>query len=308
MWPETILIFNHMNNSPKFVFYYLLSLVALIFTAIATGQIIFQVINQSLPDIFGQYGADFSSGVLKFAISAIIIAAPIFLIISKLIYRSIFKGEIKKDSQVRKWLSYFILFVSAVVIIVFLIITINNFLDGEWTGKFLLKMLTIIGIAAMVFSFYLYNIKQAETLAKKDVVLRIYFIISIIIIAVAFVTALFFTESPKVARDRRIDDKIISNFSMIENGVNMYYSNHKQLPESLSILNISESIIDPSTRAVFAYKIIDTTSYQLCADFKTDTKNSKDIAYQYLTDNQKHSNGYQCLDYKVYAPEAVMIK
>jgi len=291
-------------NSPKFAFYYLLALVALIFTAIATGQIIFQLINQNLPDIFGQYGTDFSSDILKFAISAILIAAPIFYIVSNLIYKHLFKGNMEKDSGIRRWLTYFILFVSAVIIIVFLIITINNFLNGEWTSKFLLKMLTVIGIAATVFSFYLYDIRRTKVMGKKDMVFKIYFFASLAVIAAVFISALFIVETPTEARSRRIDERIINNFYNIESGINSYYNTNHKLPATLDDIKkesiATDSLIDPSTRETFDYKPGSGVDYQLCANFRTDNKNSKDAIYQYLDQNRRHTAGYECLDFKAY--------
>jgi len=291
-------------NSPKFAFYYLLALVALIFTAIATGQIIFQFINQNLPDIFGQYGTDFSSDILKFAISAILIAAPIFYIVSNLIYKHLFKGDMEKDSGIRRWLTYFILFVSAVIIIVFLIITINNFLNGEWTSKFLLKMLTVIGIAATVFSFYLYDIRRPKVAGKKDMVFKIYFFASLAVIIAVFISALFIVETPTEARNRRVDERIITNFYNIESGINSYYNTNHKLPATLDDIKkesiVTDSLIDPSTRETFGYRAVSDVDYQLCANFRTDNKNSKDAIYQYLDQNKRHTAGYECLDFKAY--------
>lgn len=304
-------------NSPKFAFYYLLSLVALIFMAIATGQIIFQIINQGLPDIFGQYGTDFSSDVLKFAISAILIASPVFYIVSNLINKHLFRGEIEKDSGIRRWLTYFILLVSAVIIIVFLIVTINNFLDGEWTSKFLLKMLTVIGISAIVFSFYLYDIRRAEVLGNKDRVVKIYFWATLALVVSAFVSALFIVETPTEARNRRIDERIITNFYNIESSINSYYNTNQKLPVSLNDLKkesvVSDSLIDPGTREMFEYLPGNGMDYQLCANFRTDNKNSRDAAYQYLDENKRHLQGRQCLDFKAYSdnlkePMAVPVK
>jgi len=65
--------------------------------------------------------------------------------------------EAEKESGIRKWLTYFILLVSAVVMIGWLIGTISSFLNGELSLKFILKSLTSILISALIFSFYLYG-------------------------------------------------------------------------------------------------------------------------------------------------------
>jgi hypothetical protein len=297
-------------NAPKYAFYYLLSLVALIFSALSVGMIVFQFINKNMPDIFGKFGVDFSPDVLKFAISAIIIAAPIFFWMSKLIYKNLAKGNLDKDAGVRRWLTYFILFVSAVVIISFLIATINSFLNGDWTTKFLLKMLTVVLIAAIVFSFYLYDIRRIVVIKKTDRVLKIYFWGALAIMIAAFVCALFIVESPATARGRLVDERIVNNFYSLQSSVTNYYSYHKKLPATLNDLRVdnptSEMYLDPATNQEFAYILVSDTSYQLCATFRSDNKSQKDIYTQYVEERMRHGSGYQCLDFKIY-PENIQV-
>ena len=141
------------NNSAKFAFFYMLSLVALIFMSLSSGMIIFQIINKNIADVFMsgyRYKGNFSSDQLKFAISALLISAPIFYFSIKQIYKNLFSGALDKNSAIRKWLTYFILFISSVVMIGWLIAIVNSFLDGELTSKFILKALTAIFIAEVV--------------------------------------------------------------------------------------------------------------------------------------------------------------
>ena len=81
------------NNSAKFAFFYLLSLVALVFMSIATGMVIFQVINKSITDVLNQFNNRVSASQLKFAVSCLIISTPIFYFVSAQIYKSLFKGD-----------------------------------------------------------------------------------------------------------------------------------------------------------------------------------------------------------------------
>lgn len=292
------------KNAPKFAFYYLLSLVALIFMAIATGQIIFQLINKFIMDPFSSYGADFSTDVLKFAISAIIIATPIFYIISNLIYKSLFSGKLEKDAGIRRWLSYLILFASAVIIIVFLIVTIIAFLNGELTGKFILKMLTVILISATVFTFYLYDVRRPIVEKVHDKIIKLYFICSLFIVIATFAASLFIVESPTQSRNRRIDEKIVSSFYNIENDVNYYYQANKKLPDNIEIIkntsSYKDSYQDPESKAVFVYKITGTTTYDLCANFRTSNKGSEGREYIYIEESKRHEAGQNCLNFRLY--------
>src|SRR3989339_45567 len=166
---------NTTDNAAKFAFFYMLSLVALVFMALSTGMIIFQVINKNIMDTLHEGSGQFSSEALKFAISALIISAPVFFAASRSIYRSLFSGALNRESGIRKWLTYFILFIASVVMIGWLIFTINNFLNGELTLKFLLKAVTAIGIAVSVFTFYYYDIRRPEVIDKKDRVISEYY-------------------------------------------------------------------------------------------------------------------------------------
>ncbi|MEI7451994.1 MAG: DUF5671 domain-containing protein [Candidatus Falkowbacteria bacterium] len=291
-------------NSAKFAFYYLLSLITLCFTALSTGQILFQIINKNLPDINGQYGTDFSQDVLKFAIAAIIIATPIFFIVSRLIYKDLNSGKLAKDAGIRRWLSYFILLVSSVLIIVYLIVTILGFLNGELTAQFILKVLTVVGISGMTFSFYLYDIRR-QIIDKKDKVVKIYTYVAVVIVLVAFASSLFIVESPQKTRNRRIDDQTVNNFSAIDNNVNSYYAQNAHLPENLealkSSIGFSENIYtNQITNETYSYEIIATSSYKLCANFKTSNLDKTQSEYRYIDDRLRHDTGYQCLPFKIY--------
>jgi len=266
---------NQKNNAAKFAFFYMLSLVALIFMALSVGMIIFQIINKSIVDIINQYQGSFSPDQLKFAISALIISTPIYYFTSAQIHKNLFIGALGKDSGIRKWLTYFILFVASVVMIGWLIGLINTFLDGDLTVKFILKALTAIGISGAVFGFYFYDIKREEIEGKKNKVIQIYFYASLVVVIAAFTASLFFVESPSQTRNRKIDDMILNNFSMIDNAVSLYFHDFGQLPADLDILQKESEFLgekdlqDPQIKGRFDYKTLDNNKYELCANFRT---------------------------------------
>ncbi|MFH1412774.1 MAG: DUF5671 domain-containing protein [bacterium] len=293
---------EHHNNA-KFAFFYMLSLVALVFMAISTGMIIFQIINKTVTDMIN-FAGSYNSGILKFAISAIIIATPIYYVTMRQINKNLHSGILNKDSGVRKWLTHLILFVVSVVVIGWLIATINMFLNGEITLKFILKLITVIGISAVIFTYYLYDIKR-ESVNKKDKITSIYFYLSLILVIASFVTALFFVESPAQARERKHDDMILSDFDRIDSAINEYYRINKELPSALDILVDenkyyleTENLSNQITEEVYNYEIIKDNDYHLCATFKASTKEKSkdlDMRYQY-NGHWAHEAGYQCLE------------
>ncbi|MCX6794876.1 MAG: DUF5671 domain-containing protein [Candidatus Falkowbacteria bacterium] len=304
---------NNQHNA-KYAFYYLLSLVALIFTALSFGMIIFSIIDRIIPDVLNSYSN--VDGQLKFAISALFIAAPIFYFMSGLINRGLHKGELEKDSGIRRWLTYFIILVSAMIILGVFIGVINNFLSGELTGRFIFKALTMLFISGVTFSFYFYDIKR-ENPDKADKIVKIFFFATLALVIAVFVAAWFFVESPKTARNRRLDQALVQNIYNIENAMNSYYDRNKKLPANLEefkagndfYMNAS-ALVDPETKAPIAYNKISDKEFELCATFRTDSiaeavKNSSTAYIGPDMNNKEHLAGYQCLRGNLYSAKTI---
>lgn len=294
------------KQNAKFAFFYMLSLVALVFVSISTGIVIFQIINKLVVDDLSLAPGGFMQDALRFAISAIIIAAPIYFAMMWLINKSLLSGKLEKESGIRKWLTYFILLVSAVVMISYFIATINSFLNGELSLKFILKSITSILISALIFSFYLYDIRRADV-SKNNNIIRAYFYGSIVIVLAALIVSFFFIDSPMKVRTQKYDQAIVNKFSQIDGAVNAYYGENKKLPADLkdllgggSTYYITENdIIDPGTNKVFEYKVDAKDAYELCATFKTENKSQADDKSIYVDTRWLHDAGYQCLKQRV---------
>lgn len=298
------------NSAAKFAFYYVFSLIALIFTAESVGMIIFQIINKNIVDVLETFHGQYSSGALKFAISAIIIASPIYFLTTAQINKNIFNGKLEKDAGVRKWLSYLILLVSSLVMLGFLVGVIFNFLNGELTIKFILKALSAIIISAIIFTYYFYDIRRTDVIGVKDKIIKIYFFGSLVLIVAALISAFVFVESPAETRKIKYDAKIIENFNQIDSGINEYYRLNKKLPDSLDTLLKEttflreENMVDPAKKK-FDYKVADEKTYELCATFMIASKDYENRADYYLDKRWGHVAGYQCLKQKISQLEAM---
>jgi len=293
--------FKYMNNqhNAKYAFYYLLSLVALIFMSLGVGMIVFGIINKTVPDALNLLSSNIDSQ-LKFAISALLIASPIFYLVVNLIYRGLKKEEISRESGIRRWLTYLTILISALIILGVFIGVINSFLSGDLTGQFVLKALTILVIAGLVFSFYFYDIRRREVI-KKDIIFRIFFWVSLVLTVVTFVASWFFVESPQLARQRRLDQVVINNIYSLESAVNSYYDRYNKLPDDLMAIKGESDIylddrvlVDPETREVIVYQKTGEQSFQFCATFRTDSDLTSD-RHGYPIASKRHAVGYQCL-------------
>lgn len=293
------------NNNAKFAFWYLLSLVALIFMALSTGQVIFQVINKYIPEFVSHYAPVFDASILKFAISSLIISIPLYFVTVRQIEQSLEKKELPKDAPVRRWLTYFILLISSLVVIVWLIMTINSYLEGELTSKFLLKTLTVVVISGLAFSYYLYDIRRDEV-KKKNPIILVYLVVSLVVTIGSLVTAFMIGETPGEARARRHDVEVLGHFDQISATVQSYYTDNQKLPDNIDQLKDqipylnAAALKDSKTGEAYKYNKVNDTQYELCATFEADnTKPANTYDYSYA-DRWPHGVGYQCLKQKVF--------
>lgn len=286
------------KHQAQFVFYYLLSLISLGAMALGLGIIVFEVLDKAFVGVSNSY---FSMQSLKMAFSTLLISAPIYYICSHLLSKSIKKGDLSLESSLRKWLIYLILLVTSVVMLVWLITILNGFLNGEMTLKFILKAITAILISAMIFSYYLYNIRQ-KVVKKKDKIKSVFFIASLLLVVFALGLAIVHMESPQTTRDKKIDENTLRDFDTINMNMNMYYNNNDKLPESLEELKGDSNLNSYPGNVVsleeVEYNKLSDTEYELCADFKTSNLDNENTNLRYGS-NRLHDSGYQCLEQEI---------
>jgi hypothetical protein len=147
--------------SAQEAFMYLVLFLTLYISAISQGTLLFQFINRWLPDpLLNDYSRLASLGFIRQATASLIIAYPIFLAMTISLRRAIKRDPEKRSSKIRKWLTYITLFIAAGVIIGDLITLVMSFLNGDMTLRFILKVLTVGGIASTIFGYYLWDLKR----------------------------------------------------------------------------------------------------------------------------------------------------
>ncbi len=150
------------KTTPKLFFLHLLSMITLYASAISFIVLIFQIINLSIPDPLrpDYYYVIGARDTLRTALSFLIVMFPAYVGLSVWLHKLYVSSPPLRMLWIRRWLVYFTLFVSAVIILVSLVILINRLLDGELTVPFLLKLVSIFFVAGSIFGYYFLDIKK----------------------------------------------------------------------------------------------------------------------------------------------------
>ena len=144
-------------------FVYLLLFATLYTSAFHFGNLLFLFIEKAVPDPAIQaVTAEWGDDRIRFSVSALIVAFPLYLFLSAKIGRELLASPAARASAVRRWLTYITLFIAASILIGDLTTLLFNLLGGELTLRFMLKSLTVGMIAGAIFLFYLGGLKKEE--------------------------------------------------------------------------------------------------------------------------------------------------
>ncbi|PSO44568.1 MAG: hypothetical protein BRC22_02320 [Parcubacteria group bacterium QH_9_35_7] len=147
---------NEKKSSIKDIFLHLLSIITLYGSVFAVLTILFQVINIYIPDPAKQYfNLEEAKEAIRFSVSVLIVMFPVYIWTLWFSDKKEKSKEWNKSPRTRSLLRSFTLFLAGLILIGSLISTINYFLNGELTTRFLLKILAIFTVIGSVFGYYL---------------------------------------------------------------------------------------------------------------------------------------------------------
>lgn len=262
--------------SARDAFVYLALFSTLYTSAISLGALLYDFINRAFPDP-AMVGMTFSAASVRWSTASLIIAFPVFLLLSRSTYRAIRRDPVKRTSKIRKWLTYLTLFVAAGVVLGDLITLVFNLLGGELTARFLLKVMVVGGIAGSVFGFYLWDLRREDVEREREPAggprgVRIFTGLVVVAVGAAIVGGLVLAGSPESARRTRLDDRREADLQGIATAVDLYWSQNRELPADLERLGRERgvrlrSLEDPQTGDPYEYRITGEKTYELCAVF-----------------------------------------
>jgi len=263
------------RNLPRDVFLHLFVMVTLYWSAVSFITLCWQYINYFFPDVLNySYGYVGFASPIRFAVASLIIVFPLFILVSWLLNKIYIKEAEVRESKIRKWLIYLTLFITLLVIIGDLIFVINTFLGGEIKARFILKAISVLLVAGVIFGYYLDDVRRntPSKLAK-------YFAwAASIVILIAVIGAFFIVGSPANARLAQLDQQRIGDLQNVQWQVVSYWQRKGQLPQSLSDLKDDISgyyvPVDPETNQPYEYNIKDSAglTFELCAIFSLESK------------------------------------
>lgn len=306
---------------PRDVFVHLLMIATLYVAVGAFITLLFQYINVFFPDVLSTYYPSLRDSIRR-SEAILFVVFPCYLFLSWLIERDFTRAPEMREFKVRKWLVYFTLFISAIAIIVDLVVLIYNFLGGDLTAPFILKILVVLATAGVVFGYYLWDLRRSSETRSSLPRMAAYG--SALVILAALVGGFFVVGSPATERSRRFDEQRIQHLQTIQNAIVNHWVRKQRIPEALDVLkdDISGFMtpVDPETGAPYEYRTLDKLTFEFCATFTTDAQGtevfSRDIYAPYLVmekpygsggDTWQHGKGRTCftrtIDPELYKPD-----
>lgn len=272
------------HTTARDFFSHLLSISMLYVGVISFLALLFQYINVGFPDELDYYIG--SLDIIRNSMASLMVVWPVYILISWFIRKDMMKTPAKAGIWVRKWLMYLTLFVSAVTIIVDLITLINNFLGGEITVRFALKVLVVLAVAAGVFWYFLWDLREEGALKSKAP--KIAAIASSAIIIVSIIGGFFLVGTPGQQRQARLDMQRVNDLSSIQSEVVSYWTRNGELPASLNAISSDLTYFqiptDPISGEAYLYRVKSDLNFELCATFSTedDGEGLSNSRYSYL--------------------------
>jgi hypothetical protein len=249
------------KSNPAFhLFLYLSSFFSLGFLIGGLLTTLFQFVNKFIPD--SAFGKDvfavsaFDDASLKVGISMLLIASLVYFTTAYLINKKLEKGEIRPDSVVRKFITYIALFVLVAISIGSLATLFYNYLTGELTGNSFGKIIAFFAVNGFFASFYFWEIRRKDFLDKR---FKDLYFIALGVVALAFVFGIVVSDSPRVTREKKIDQSVVSEMQMMNSNIEIFFSNNNRLPKA--------DEIEKSAKFAVEYSIKTEKTYELCGEF-----------------------------------------
>ncbi len=292
-------------------FLHLLMFLSFFTTAISSVTLMFSYINKWFPDaaFSDYYYYDSSNSGIRWGLASLIVAFPLFLWISRILHREMEQHVEKASSAIRRWLTYFTLFVAAATLMGDVITLVFYLLNGELTLRFLLKVLVVLYVAGAGFFYFFRSMKLSPATPEWKRHNMTFRVVSIVSVAVVFILGALIIGSPSSERARRIDDNRVNDLRTIQQEIRSITLDQmgatpvqkEALPIDLNAVKenavyTQPNIVDPETGVAYEYIVTGPSTFELCATFETVREEKYDIFWN-------HEAGRQCFAVDLMEPQ-----
>lgn len=278
-------------------------MVALYGGVVAFIALIFDYINYTFTDTLDYYVFSYSS--ISYEMAALIVLAPVFLVLMRVIRRDIARDPSRNEIWVRRWALFLTVFVAGATIVIDLITLLTTFLSGEdITVRFMLKVLVVLLVAGAGFMHFLADI-WGYWARNQNYARYINWAVAVLI-AGSIVSGFFIVGTPGQARQMRLDEQRVQDLQNIQWQLINYWQQKESLPATLDELYDPLSgtpiPVDPTTGEAYGYQRQSPLDFTLCATFAMDggDRYGRSIAepamYGVKGDNWGHGAGETCFD------------
>lgn len=284
------------TENARDAFFYVLAFVTLGIWAVALVWLAYALVDRAFPSpLDAEYftGFSFRQSVAG-QLASLIVAFPIFILVSRAIVRETRQRPESLDSGVRKWLTYIALAITSLCLLGDGVWFLQQFLLGDLTLRFVVKALVLFAIAGAILWYYLGSVRQGGAPQSRD---RFFGWIAACAVALAVVLGFTGVGTPAWERAVQLDETRAGNLRSIASAIQDAYAKNKRLPAAVPYV-AGDSERDPVTHDVYGYFPARGSLYTLCATFETTDNGTADDAFW------QHPAGHTCfaLDARTQPP------
>jgi Domain of unknown function (DUF5671) len=262
-------------TAAKDAFFYLLEFSTLATWTWGVGSILFTLIDRWFADaLFSRnYNQAYETYNLAASMASVLVAFPIYLLVTRATIRDRTRHPEKLNSPVRKWLTYMALVIAAAVFIGDLITTLTYLLRGEITSRFLAEVLVVSLLSGGVLFYYFLGLRRTEERAasSKLGLDRSMALVSTLLVAVTVILGFADIGVPRRQRLLRADQRRIEALYQLASRLQLRWSSAHNLPQRLDEL-AGTRLADPLTQRPYDYHPKQASQYELCANFSADSR------------------------------------
>ncbi len=284
------------HSTPYQVFLHLMMVAMYYVASISLVTLLVQYIDLIFPDQLIGYSGSYD--VIRSTSSALLVTFPFFLLTTWFIRRAFKIEPVERKIGIRRWLIYLTLFIAAVTMVIDLVQFVNGFYSGELTLPFFLKLLAVLIISLLTFTYFIYDLKDDGISSQNAKILSI---ISSIILLIILGAGFFLAGSPSHQRAVRFDEQRINDLQNIEYEIGNYWRDKKSLPPDLTALNRDlyyfQLPVDPETKENYGYETVDALSFKICANFSAEYQSIPNTSLP--SEQWSHFVGKTCFKRKI---------